>query len=230
ETTTGALTEAQAVTLLRRATTRRRCTIEASRTGRVIVQRKVWDGGTVPKVCTIVLDPVVRVAAITPTARGDLDAIAAHGAYLVTGADKVFRELNGRIAAGLVSIAPAASQRLIDRGLVVLGAPYRSTSNGYLPEMRTPVRVSLAARLVMLADDHRTHTTTPGGYGRPADSRVTAGLNKPGGRAGVTYDGTSGGSCSCGGWSGWYDGQDGARRAARAHRQEAAAAFVLALP
>lgn len=231
ETATGTVSEEHALALLKRLAGRDGCTIEAARTGGVIVQRKVRGGGPVPAARTIALNPVSRVAIITPTARRDLDAIIARGAYLVSNAQGTFRVNNGRISAGVHGIPPAATQRLIDRGLIVLGSPYEATSNGYLPESRTPVRVSLTARLVMLASDHQTRASAPAGYVRPADTgrTHTAGLNKPGRRAGMVHDGTSRANCSCGGWSGWFDGADSARRAARVHRQEVATAMILSL-
>ncbi|WUT01787.1 hypothetical protein OHA46_34080 (plasmid) [Streptomyces sp. NBC_00708] len=232
ETATGAVSEEQVLALLKRAAGRDSCTVEASRTGRVIVQREVWDVGIAPKLRTIVCDPVARIGAISPMMREDLDAIIARDAYLVTKAQGTFRVNTGRISAGLRGIPAVASQRLIDRGLVVLGGAYEATSNGYMPETRRPVRISLAARLVMLASDHQTRASAPAGYVRPADTGMTgtAGLNKPGRRAGMVYDRISRAGCSCGGWSGVFDGADEARRAARAHRQEAAAAMVRALP
>ncbi|MFG3287306.1 hypothetical protein ACGF3G_00590 [Streptomyces sp. NPDC048179] len=233
-TETGTATEAHALATLRRAVGRRGVTIEATRTGGVIIEREIWDGGVIPKRRTIVFEPAVPVGNITARMREDLDAIDGRaGAYLVTKAEPEFRVNVGRIAAGLWGVAPGGTKRLIDRGLVGVGAEYSATSNGFLPETRAAVRVSLAARLAMFAAGHRTRTSSPAGYVRPADIGMegAVGLNKPGKRAGMVYDRRSPSSCTCRGWT--YHGVDGpedARRRARQHRQEVTAAFVRTLP
>jgi len=231
-TSTGTASETHALTLLRTAV-RRGYRIEATHTGGVIIERDVWDGSVIPKKRTITLEPAVPLGKITAGVREDLAAIDGREAHLVTGAQGPFRRRNGRISAGLDSIAPAAAARLVDRGLVVLGDPYASTSNGYMPETRTPVRVSLAARLALFAAEHRTRTSEPLGYVKPADvgmGGVTVGLNKGGRRGGTVYDGSSAASCTCRRWTGTFERRMFALDAARKHRQEAAAAFVRALP
>ncbi|GAA5070475.1 hypothetical protein [Streptomyces similanensis] len=230
-TATGTATEAHARALLRTAV-RRGYRVEATRTGGVIIERDVWDGSRIPKKRTVALEPVTPLGNITPTIRGDLDVIAARDAYLVTGAEGTFMGRNGRIAAGLHGIPPAAAKRLIGRGLVVLGEPYEATSNGYMPETRTPVRVSLAARLALHAQAHRTRTSEPLGYVRPADvgmGGITAGLNKGGRRGGLIYDGSSAASCTCREWTGTFEQRMFALDAARRHRQAATANFARTL-
>ncbi|MFD0393393.1 hypothetical protein ACFQ3Z_16300 [Streptomyces nogalater] len=141
-TETGTATEPHAITLLRRAVKRRGCTVEATRTGGVIIEWDIWDGGITPKRCTITLEPTAPVGNITKTVRADLAAIDARsGSYLVMEAEPEFRINVGRIRAGLHGVPPAATKRLIDRGLVGVGAPYSATSNGFLVETRVPVRV-----------------------------------------------------------------------------------------
>lgn len=229
-TAAGTATEAQVVTLLRRAMRRRHITVEATRTGGVIIVRKVWNGGTVPKTMTIAFEPVTPAGRITPTMRADLADVAADsGAYRVTAAEREFRARVGRTCARLTSIPPATSARLIDRGLLGVGAPYSATSNGWLPETRVPVRVTLAARLAMLADDHRTHTNAPAGYVHASDhGSASAGRQTPGGA--LVYDRISTAGCTCGAWSATVEGRDEARGKAREHRQAVTAAFVRALP
>jgi hypothetical protein len=229
-TVTGTATEAHVVALLRRALRRRNVTVEATRTGGVIIVRKVWTGDVLPKTMTITCEPVTPVGRITPTMRADLaDLDARGGAYRVTAAEPEFRSHVGRTYAGLTSIPPATSARLIDRGLVGVGAPYSATSNGWLPETRVPVRVTLASRLAMLADDHRTHTNAPAGYVHASDhGSASAGRQTPGGA--LVYDRISTAGCTCGAWSATVEGRDEARGKAREHRQAAAAAFVRALP
>lgn len=228
ETTTGTATEAHALSLLRRPAVRRGCRMEATRTGGVIITRQVWTGDVLPKQRTIALEPVKPVARLTTTTREDLDAVlAASGAYLVEQAEREFRARVGRIGAGITGIAPAAAARLVDRGLLVLGEPYADTSNGYLPERRRPVKVSLAARLAMLAQAHRTETTQPAGWVKPSDMGYEfIGRDRHGGR---TYVSTSAARCSCHGWSQLCEDRDDARRKARGHREQVTAELVESL-
>ncbi|MFI8206668.1 hypothetical protein [Streptomyces sp. NPDC085937] len=226
---TGTATEAHALSLLRRAERWEHCAVEATRRGGAIIERRMWEGG-IMRTRKIDLEPLTPLGSITPTMRGALDAIAARDAYLVTDAVDIFRSRNGRICAGLESIPPTASKRLVDRSLVVLGTPYPSTSNGYLPETRTPVRLSLSARLALHAKDHRTRTGEPLGYVKPMDVGLNAiGLNKGGRRGGTIYDGTSAASCTCRGWAGTFERRMFALDQARIHRQEATAALVRTL-
>ncbi|MEU6462194.1 hypothetical protein [Streptomyces sp. NPDC046976] len=229
---TGTASEAHVVSLLRRALGNRRCTVEATCTGGVVIVREVWDGGVIPKRRTLAFEPVTPLGNITARVREDLSAIGSRpSAHLVTKAEAEFRTSVGRISAGMWGVAPAASRKLVDRGLLVVGEEFAATSNGYLAETRRLVRVSLAARLAMIAADHRTRTGAPAGYVRPADIGMTgsAGLCKPGKRSGMLYDRRSPSSCACGDWSfHGADGPDDARRKAREHRQSATAAAVAA--
>lgn len=226
-TETGSCTEAHALTTLRRAV-KKGYRVEATRTGGAIIERDVWTGDTLPKKLTVVIEPVKPVGTITPTMRDDLEAIGRYEAYRVDAAERPFRDRVDRIHASFRSVPPAAARRLVERGLVTLGEPYQDTSNGYLAETRTPVRVSLAARLATHARTHRTRTTEPNGYVKPADIGMTNtnGLNKPGRRAGRVYDGSSRAGCSCGTWSTWAEDRGRALRAAREHRQKATAEFI----
>lgn len=230
-TTSSPSSEQHVLALLRRGVRYSHCTVEATRSGGAVIEQRRHDGTPVPKKRTIAIEPAAPLGRITPTVRRDLECIDAGRAYMVTEAEEAFQSRVGRIAAGFAGVPPAASARLIARGLVVVGAPYAETSNGFLPETRVPVRVSLAARLALLSQDHRTSTIEPAGYVRPADvgMRHTNGLNKPGRRAGMVYDFTSPASCTCRQWTGTYDGRDSARRAAREHRQAVAAELVASL-
>ncbi|MFJ2225635.1 hypothetical protein ACIOFY_37035 [Streptomyces anulatus] len=220
--------EADALRLLRTAV-RRGYRVEATRTGGAIVERDIHNGRSiVPTTHTVKVEPVTPVDTLTATVREYLDDIAAREAFRIDAAEPEFRHGVGRISAGLGGAAPAAAARLVARGLVVLGEPYKATSNGYLAETRTPVRVSLAARLAMHAQDHRTHTIAPAGYMRPADTgMVTAGRQTPGG--GLVYSRASTAGCACRTWSATGDGRDHARRLALRHRQQQTSEFIRTL-
>ncbi|MCQ1581222.1 hypothetical protein [Streptomyces parvus] len=231
DTATETSTEADALRLLRTAV-RRGYRVEATRNGGAIVERDIHNGRSiVPETRTVTLEPVTPVGRLTATVRESLSDIAAREAYRIDVAEREFRDQVGRISAGFRGVAPAAAARLVARGLVVLGEPYEATSNGYLPETRTPVRVSLSARLGMHAQDHRTHTIAPAGYVRPADAdlhMVTAGRQTPGG--GLVYSRASAAGCTCRTWSATGDGRDDARRLAQGHRQQQTAEFIRTLP
>jgi hypothetical protein len=230
-TTEGTCSEGHALYLLRTAV-RRGYQVEATRHGGAVITRKVWTGDVTPKTLTVAIEPLTAVGLITPTLLGDLAVISAEQrAYRVDQAEPGFRSRIGRINARLASVPPAAARRLVERGLIVLGEPERSTSNGCLPETRTPVQLSLVARLVLLAHAHRTSTTAPRGYHRPDLSELYASLgrNVGGGKAGLAYDGISAAYCSCRGWSAHVDGREQARRRAHEHRQQVTAAMVTAL-
>lgn len=227
----GTCTEAHALSLLRRAV-RRGCQVEATRTGGAVITRKVWTGDVLPKKHVITIEPLTPIGTITATVLGDLNAIAAdQGAYRVDQAEAPFRSRVGRINAGLMSLPPSSGRRLVERGLLVPGEPERSTSNGYLPETRTPVQLSLVARLSLLANAHHTSTVEPRGYHHPDLSQPYAsiGRNVGGGKAGLAYDGISTAHCSCRDWSVAVDGRDAARRRAHEHRQQVTASMVAAL-
>ncbi|MEU3137004.1 hypothetical protein ABZ691_30075 [Streptomyces sp. NPDC006854] len=229
DTATEKSSEADALRLLRTAV-RRGYRVEATRNGGAIVERDIPDGRSiVPRTRTVTLKPVTPVGTLTATVRECLNDISVCAAYRIDVAEREFRDRVGRILASFGAAAPAAAARLVARGLVVLGEPYESTSNGYLPEARTPVRVSLAARLAMHAQDHRTHTIAPAGYLRPAGAGlVTAGRQAP--RGGLVYSRASAAGCTCRTWSATGDGRDDARRLAQGHRQQQTAEFIRTLP
>lgn len=231
DTAVGTASELHAFTLLRTAVQRGYRT-EATRTGGVIITRDVWDGFVLPKKAVITLEPEQPVTLISKAVRLDLEDIAADSSpYRVTTAGHHFRRRAGRLYARLTSIPPMTAQRLIDRGLVVVGPEETATSNGYMPEVRTPVRLSLAARLALVAQAHRTSTRAPRGYVYPADIGMTGtvGLNKPGRRAGQVYDGTSSATCICRGLSRPAGDRNEAQRYAREHREEVTGAMLAAL-
>ncbi|GGW99935.1 hypothetical protein [Streptomyces chryseus] len=158
---------------------------------------------------SISLEPLTPVGALSATTRLDLNLIAGdrHTRY----AEKDGR----RVIAGLTWQIPAfTTARLRARRLVV--------------EEGDRLRLSLTARLGLLAQQHRTRTTDPRGWYRPSagDPYGVAGLNRPGGRAGMLRDGGSAAMCSCGALSGWGGGRDEARRLTRDHRRAVAAAFI----
>ncbi|MGV9509383.1 hypothetical protein ACWDQZ_27660 [Streptomyces tendae] len=159
-TSTGTATEQRALAMLRRMVKRPGCRFEVTRTGGFRIERDVWDGDVTPKLRTITLEPSKPLGNLTKTVREALADIDAREAYLITDAQGTFARRNDCIAAGLLGGAgPALAARLITSGLVTLGKPYKATSNGYMPETRTPVRLSLAARLALFAldadPDHR---------------------------------------------------------------------------
>lgn len=226
DTATETACQSQALRLLR-AAVRRNYRVEATRSGGAIVERNVYDGrSVVPRTHTVTLEPVTPVGTITSIVRGHLADITAT-AYRIEVSGRPFQSRVGRISTRQ-SIPPATAARLVTRGLVVLGEPYDAVLIGYHPEVRRPVRVSLAACLAVLAQDHRTHTIAPAGYVHPADTGlVTAGVQTPGG--GLVYSRTSAAGCSCGAWSATGDGRDDARRLARKHRQQQTGEFIRAL-
>ncbi|MEU0275554.1 hypothetical protein [Streptomyces sp. NPDC006307] len=167
------------------------------------------EGSVVRAERSIELEPVTPVGALSATTRLDLHLIAGdrHARYV---------EKDGRrVISGLLWEIPAfTTARLGARGLVV--------------EDGDQLRLSLTARLALLAQQHRTRTTPPQGWYRPpaSDPYGSAGLNRPGGRAGMLRDGGSAATCSCGALSGWGGDRDEARRLTRDHRRAVAAAFV----
>jgi hypothetical protein len=224
----GSCTEAHALSLLR-AAVRRGYRVEATRQGGAVIVRDVATGlSVVPRHRTIILEPVTVAGTVTATMRADLDALARRDGK----SPAEWRD--GRIRAGLYCIPPAAVRRLVARGLV--------TASGQCG----PVALTLAARLAMLATDHRTTTSKPPGYQYPSDMAYrdalrtgqvvtlstpgigAIGLNKPGRRAGRAYYRDSTASCSCR-WSWPAEDREDARRRARGHRQEATAAMLAEL-
>ena len=205
----GTCGEADALRLLGRAV-RLGYRVEATRQGGAVVVREIpacTDRWQLPRRHTVTVEPVVQAGRVTGVNRLDLELIGGRGGSWLQG---------DRIRAGyLNSIPPGAAGRLIARGLVTVADDGVAT-------------VSLVARLAMLAQDHHTETREPRGYVRPLDigNTVSAGLNKPGGRAGKVYDRSSVASCSCRGWSYPAEDREDARRRAHEHRQEVTAALV----
>ncbi|MFZ3595082.1 hypothetical protein [Streptomyces sp. BH104] len=117
------------------------------------------------------------------------------------------------ITGGFWRIPQAATARLRARGLVVVDDENR-------------VRQSLAARFGLEAGEHRTRTTEPAGYRHASDSGLTtAGLNKPGRRAGVAYSAASVALCECG-FARHCGDRAEARRHITGHRHEVFGEFV----
>jgi hypothetical protein len=208
-TAEGACSEAHAMYTLGRAV-RLGYRVEATRHGGAVVVREIpacTDRWQLPKRHTVTIEPVMQAGRVTDVNRLDLELVSGRGGSRMQG---------DRIKAGyLNSIPPGAAGRLIARGLVTVA------DDGV-------VTVSLVARLAMLAQDHHTETREPRGYVRPLDigNTVSAGLNKPGGRAGKVYDRSSVASCSCRRWSYPAEDREDARRRAYEHRQEVTAALV----
>lgn len=158
---------------------------------------------------SISLVALTPVGPLTEVIRDDLALIAQErrARYASEGRRRVIGGLTWRIPAG-------ATARLLDRGLVV--------------EEEGLVRLALTARLGLLAQTHRTRTTEPEGWYRPSagDPYGSAGLNRPGGRAGMRRDNTSSADCKCGALSAVCGDRTEARRMADRHRREVAARFV----
>ncbi|MEV6565897.1 hypothetical protein [Streptomyces kronopolitis] len=212
-TTTGEASEKHAEMLLLRAT-RREYRIEATRQGGALISwtaRRFGTGEQIIKIERAILLVPHRAAgaALTDTTLQDLDLIDSYR-------HSEYRPVESVILCGLWRIPPAATARLLARGLVGVDKNGRAW-------------VTLATRLALVARDHRTTTTEPDGWHRPADSGVaSAGLNKPGRRAGLLYSSASTALCECG-FHAFAGDRTEARRLAADHRAEAAAAFVRSL-
>ncbi|WP_405759480.1 hypothetical protein OG234_13360 [Streptomyces sp. NBC_01420] len=210
--TTGTATESHASYLLRRAL-RRGFDVEATPGGGARIDwtalSLTGDGAPVRAPRSITLSPQTPAGTLTDTVRADLAAIAD------TPAARHDTDRGARvIVGGLWRIPPGATARLHARGLVI--------------EEQGRPRLSLAAQLALLAHAHRTTTTQPEGWHRSTDPYGSAGLNRPGRRAGLMHDRTSAAVCSCGELSAWGGDQEEARRLATAHRRAAAAVFIVA--
>lgn len=191
EVTESACTEEHALRLLRTAV-RRGYRTEATSRGGAVITRELAQS----RKRTVTLEPV-SAARVTATMRRDLGLIAMRGASLLE---------NGRIRAGyLYGIPPATSARLISRGLVTVTG--------------TSVAVSLAARLAMLAQDHRASASKPRGYYHDPDHLG------PWRKGSCIYDRSSVASCPCR-WSKPAGDVEDARRYAREHREAMTAALV----
>lgn len=215
--TEGTASETHALYLLRRAA-RRGHDIEATRAGGA---RITWtarrfgrrDGEVTEEARSIELAPHLPVGtALTDATVRDLTDI--HEARRPR-----YAEEDGRRVISLnhfCRIPPVATARLRARGMVTEDSDGR-------------VRLTLTARLGLLARAHRTRTTEPRGWQYPADiGMASAGLCKPGRRSGLLYDRGSAAVCTCGQLAAYGDGRDEARRRAAEHRREVARAFIVA--
>ncbi|KPI33313.1 hypothetical protein OV450_1401 [Actinobacteria bacterium OV450] len=212
-TTEGIASEAHALLILRRAA-RRDCTIEATADGGAVITwtyRQLRGEQVVEHPREIRLAPQLPAGnALTDTTVRDLDLIVSSEARYGLG-DHQERV----ILCGIWRIPQGATARLRARGLV-------TDDDGQ-------VRLTLVTRLALLARAHRTHTTEPAGWSHPADlGLATAGLNKPGRRAGMVYSSGSAALCECG-FSTHTGDRDEARRKAAQHRAAIAAEFVAGL-
>ncbi|MEW2071805.1 hypothetical protein [Streptomyces sp. NPDC007346] len=211
-TTEGVASEAHAVTLLDRAV-RRQYAVEATPAGGALITwtRHLFGPGATSVVLvdrSIRLDPMTPVGNLTDAVREDLALVDGdpHARYELQQERRV-------ITGGLWRIPPFATAGLRARRLVV--------------EDRGHVRLTLTARLGLLAHAHRTTTTAPRGWYHPS-AYESAGLNRPGRRAGLLRDSTSTAVCTCRELSAVAGDRDEARRLARDHRRAVAAAFVTA--
>ncbi|MFC8465972.1 hypothetical protein [Streptomyces sp. NPDC057250] len=212
--THGHANERHAVSILTRAV-RRGYAVEATPSGGALI---TWTratfgptaDGTIRADRSISLEPFTPVGAISPTTRADLALIGGdpHAHYA---------EQDGRrVISGLVWRIPAfTTARLRARSLITEDEAGR-------------VRLTLTARLGLLAQAHRTRTTEPAGWHRPSAATPygSAGLNRPGRRAGMLHDGGSAALCACGGLAGYGSDRAEARRLTAAHRREVTTRFI----
>ncbi|MFI0827240.1 hypothetical protein ACH4Q7_22605 [Streptomyces roseolus] len=208
--TQGIASEAHALLILRRGA-RRGCHIEASTDGGVLVSwtRREPRGALAHR--SISLVPQMPVGTLTDAVLRDLAAVAGLRPARY-GRDSIGRRV---ILAGLAEIGATRTAALRARQLVT-------------DDRAGAVRLTLTARLGMLAAAHRTTTTEPHGWDRAG--ALSAGLNRPGGRAGMLRSSASAATCSCGQLHAWGGDRDEARRLGRDHRRDMARAFVEALP
>ncbi|MGW4720671.1 hypothetical protein [Nocardia sp. NPDC004260] len=220
DTWTATYSEADATSLLRRAVRTRRATVEARRNGGFVLQWNVHHltGDTVTTTTATITAEPITAARLTATMRADLEHIAEHPTRARWRPD-------GSLHVGFLGrIPPAAARRLADRGLIATE-----------PENRPAVRLTLAARLALLAEQHRTTTAEPRGwhhpsdYLRPGEWPTSAGSHRPGGKSGKVYDRHSSARCSCGEFSEFAEDRSDAARRVRGHRQHVAAALVATL-
>ncbi|MCX5079021.1 hypothetical protein OG321_42255 [Streptomyces sp. NBC_00424] len=207
-------TESHAITLLRR-TVRRGYDVEAATDGSVAVN---WtyrrfhprdENRTLTEPRSLTLTPQILIRGLTEATRRDLELIQE------AGRRARFESQSGRqvVTTGFHRIPPAASARLHERG--------------FITDDHGRARLTLPALIAMHAQDHRTHTTTPQGWARPSDAgHAGAGLNRPGRRNGLLYNGTSAALCRCGALNVHADTRDEARRRARDHQRTATAQFI----
>ncbi|WP_434593332.1 hypothetical protein [Streptomyces sp. A5-4] len=211
-TTEGTASESHALLTLRRAA-RRGYAIEATRDGGALITwtRREIRGGIVHRSITFI--PQMPVGTLTEAVIRDLTDISELRPVEYTENDYGRRI----ILAGLTEISPMATAALRARKLVTA-------------DERGKVRLTLTARLGLLAAAHRTTTTEPDGWTRASDSRlVTVGLNRPGRRAGMVRQSASAASCSCGQFRAFGGDRAEARTLARGHQHDVGAAFVAGL-
>ncbi|MFF5045651.1 hypothetical protein [[Kitasatospora] papulosa] len=209
---TGTASEDHARYLLRRGV-RRGADVEATPTGGARISWTASSltagGGPVRISRSIEITPQMPVGILTETIRADLSFIES------TPASRYRIEHDRRVIEGdLYRIPPFATARLRARGLVV--------------EEKGRVRLSLSAQLGLLAHRHRTTTSQPSAWYRSVEPYGSAGLNRPGRRAGLLYSPASTALCACGELSAYGGDRGEARRLATAHRRAATAAFVTA--
>lgn len=214
-TSEGTASEAHALMLLRRAV-RRGYAIEATREGGALITWTRRDLGSRLVHRSITLAPQMPVGKLTDAIVEDLVTVDE-----LRPAQYIENDFGRRvILAGLVEVGPMATASLRARRLVTT-------------DDQAPVRLTLTARLGLLANAHRTSTTEPQGWARPADiglQAVTAGLNKPGRRAGMIRSSGSAATCTCRELHEFGGDRTEARRLAHIHLHDVAAAFVTALP
>lgn len=153
-----------------------------------------WPGGPAH---TVTLVPIAGGGGVTGPMRRELAAISSEpgACYLPE---------SGRIRSSFLTEATRATTRaLIARGLVVVD-----------PDTND-VTLSLRARLLMIADRHRTETSQPTGYLYDA-----FGCRRSNKRGTLMRDPSSWARCSCDWFAAGYD-RDDARWKARQHREEA---------
>lgn len=156
----------------------------------------------------------IRLAPDPPLAR-PLSETAVQDLELIDEARRAEYDRQAQvIVGGLWKIPPGATARLRTRGLVAIEDDGRA-------------RLTLTARIILFARQHRTRTTAPDGWYRPA-GQVSAGLNKPGRRAGLLHSSASVAVCSCG-FARHCGDRDEARRHVAAHRREVAGEFFRSL-
>ncbi|MCX5326320.1 hypothetical protein [Streptomyces sp. NBC_00120] len=154
----------------------------------------------------------ITFAPCLPVARA-LTQATCYDLLLVQARDAKYDPLRRVMTGGVWLIPQAATARLRARGLVVV-------------DDRNRVEPSLTALIGLFARDHRTRTTEPAGYLHASDSGLaTAGLNKPGRRAGMTYSGASTALCACG-FARRSGDRAEARRHITGHRREVCAEFA----
>lgn len=209
---TGTVSEDHARYLLRRGVVRG-ADVEATLAGGARISWTASSftagGGPVRVDRAIELTPQMSVGILTDTVRSDLSFIE------VTPASRYRMDDDRRvIVCDLHCIPPFATGHLRARGLVV--------------EEQGRVRLSLAARLGLLAHQHRTMIRQPSAWHRSVEPYGRAGLNQPSRHAGLLYGPASDALCTCGELSACGADRDEALRLAAAHRRTIAAAFVAA--